>query len=166
MRAFHHQEPGIAGAVLQDDRVSCELIADGIHVHPLALSLVYRVKGPDRVVLVSDSVAFNGLPDGRYTAEGLEIMVRDGIIRLEEDGRLAGSSLSLDRAVYTMISQAGVPLCEAVRMASLNPARILGLEDRKGSIAVGKDADLVLFDERISVEEVFLGGKRVNSGSP
>jgi N-acetylglucosamine-6-phosphate deacetylase len=165
MRSFHHQEPGIAGVVLQDDRVSCELIADGIHVHPVALSLVYRIKGPGRVVLVSDSVALNGLPDGRYTAEGLGITVVDGIIRLEEDGRLAGSSLNLDRAVYTMISKAGVPLCDAVRMASANPARILGLENRKGSIAVGKDADLALFDGRISVQEVFLGGKRVNTGA-
>jgi N-acetylglucosamine-6-phosphate deacetylase len=110
-------------------------------------------------------VALNGLPDGRYGAEGRGITVIDGIIRLEKDGRLAGSSLSLDRAVYTMISAAGVPLCEAVRMASLNPARILGLEEKKGSIAVGKDADLTLFDERISVREVFLKGKRVNPGS-
>jgi N-acetylglucosamine-6-phosphate deacetylase len=165
MRGFHHQEPGIAGAVLGDDRVSCELIADGIHVHPLALSLAYRVKGPDRVILVSDSVALNGLPDGRYAAEGTGVTVLDGIIRLEEDGRLAGSSLSLDRAVYTMVSQAGIPLCEAVRMASLNPARVLGLEDRKGSIAAGKDADLALFDERITVRDVFLGGRRVNPES-
>jgi N-acetylglucosamine-6-phosphate deacetylase len=161
MRALHHQEPGIVGAVLRDDRVSCELIADGIHIHPLVLSLVYRMKGPDRIVLVSDSVALNGAGDGRYEADGLSAVVKDGIIRLE-DGRLAGSSLSLDRAVYNMHTLADVPLWEAVRMASLNPARILGLEGKKGSIAVGKDADLALFDENFTVKEVFLGGRQVN----
>jgi N-acetylglucosamine-6-phosphate deacetylase len=161
MRALNHQEPGIVGAVLQDDRVFCELIADGIHIHPLILSLVYRIKGADRIVLISDSVALNGLEDGSYEADGLRAVVKDGIIRLE-DGRLAGSSLSLDRAVYNMHTLADVPLWEAVRMASLNPARILGIEEHKGSIEVGKDADLALFDDECKVREVFLEGRRVS----
>jgi N-acetylglucosamine-6-phosphate deacetylase len=156
MRGLHHQEPGIAGAVLYDDRVFCELIADGVHVHPLMLSLVYRLKGPDRIILVSDSVKLNGVDEGCYRLDGHTVTVKDGTIRLE-DGRLAGSSLSLNRAVRTMI-QAGIPLCEAVRMASLNPARILGLEGKKGSLAAGKDADLVLFDDDLTVTAVFLGG--------
>ncbi|MDR1930503.1 MAG: N-acetylglucosamine-6-phosphate deacetylase [Treponema sp.] len=163
MRSLHHQEPGVTGALLFDDRVFCELIADGIHVHPLVLSLVYRIKGPERIVLISDSVGLNGVQDGRYQAGDYTVTVSNGAMRLE-DGRLAGSSLSLDGAVYTMSARAGVPLCEAVRMASLNPARILGLEKKKGSIAVGKDADLVLFDDQITVKEVFLGGRRIKAG--
>jgi N-acetylglucosamine-6-phosphate deacetylase len=159
MRALSHQEPGILGAVLNDPRVCCELIADGIHLAPPVLSLVHKIKGSGGVVLVSDSVAPNGLPDGRYEGEGRTVLVRDGTIRLE-DGRLAGSSLSLDGAVRNMIRLGGASVPGAVRMASLNPARILGVEDRAGSVAAGKDADLVLFDETISVRAVFIGGKR------
>jgi N-acetylglucosamine-6-phosphate deacetylase len=157
MRSLHHQEPGILGAVLNDDRVVCELIADGIHLAPAILSLVYRIKGPDRIVLVSDSVAFNGLPEGRYPWETREVLVSDGAVRLE-DGRLAGSCLSLDRAVRNMVRLGGAALPEAVRMASLNPAAVLGLEAKKGSIEPGKDADLILFDGDMTIRKVYIRG--------
>jgi N-acetylglucosamine-6-phosphate deacetylase len=159
MRSLSHQEPGILGAALNDDRVSCELIADGIHLAPPILSLVYKLKGPDRIVLISDSVAACGVPDGRYQREGFTVVVKDGTVRLE-DGRLAGSTLSLDRAVRNMVSLAGLSLCHAVRAASLNPARILGLERRKGSIGVGKDADLVIFDKNVEVKGIFVRGRQ------
>ncbi|MCL1928609.1 MAG: N-acetylglucosamine-6-phosphate deacetylase [Treponema sp.] len=158
MRSLSHQEPGILGAVLDDSRVYCELIADGIHVAPVVLSLVYKLKGPDRIILISDSVIAGGLPDGRYEKGGYTVIVKDGVIRLE-DGRLSGSSLSLDGAVRNMVNLAGAKLCHAVRAASLNPARILGLDSRKGSIAPGKNADLVIFDENIQIKKVLISGK-------
>ncbi|GHV85068.1 N-acetylglucosamine-6-phosphate deacetylase [Spirochaetia bacterium] len=157
MRALSHQEPGILGAVLNDSRVSCELIADGIHLNPVILSLVYKLKGPDHIILISDSVSANGLPDGRYESERRIVIVDRDSIRLE-DGRLAGSTLSLDRAVRNMIRLGGAGLCHAVQMASLNPARILGVDKHKGSIEAGKDADLLLFDENIAIKKVFIGG--------
>ena len=158
MRSLTHQEPGILGAVLDDDRVYCELIADGIHVKPVILSLVYKLKGPDRIVLISDSVIAGGLPDGRYEKNGYTVIVTGGIIRLE-NGTLSGSSLSLDRAVNNMVNLAGLSLFHAVRAASLNPARILSLDRQKGSIEPGKDADLVVFNENVQIHKVFIGGK-------
>ena len=158
MRALSHQEPGILGAVLDDDRVYCELIGDGVHVNPVVLSLVYKVKGPDRIILISDSVIAGGLPDGRYEKNGYTVIVKDGVIRLE-DGRLSGSSLSLDRAVKNMVNLAGVPLFHAVRAASLNPARILSLDSQKGSIEPGKDADFVIFDKNVEIKKVFFAGR-------
>jgi N-acetylglucosamine-6-phosphate deacetylase len=159
MRGLSQHEPGIIGAVLTDDRVICEAIADGIHLAPAILDILLKLKGPDRLVLVSDSVELNGLPDGQYPFEGHTITVSKGTIRLE-DGRLAGSCLSLDIAVRNMMRLAGASLPQAVRMASLVPARILGLQDTKGSIAVGKEADLILFDGEINIKEVFIGSKR------
>jgi N-acetylglucosamine-6-phosphate deacetylase len=158
MRSLSHQEPGILGALLDDDRVSCELVADGIHLSPVILSLVYKLKGPDKIVLISDSVLANGLSDGRYEYEGRTVIIKDGAVRLE-DGRLAGSTLSLDRAVRNMVNLGRASLCHAVRAASLNPARILGMERSKGSLEAGKDADLILFDENVSIKKVFIGGQ-------
>jgi len=157
MRSLSHQDPGILGAVLDDSRVYCELIADGIHLSPIILSIVYKVKGPEKIILVSDSVAAGGIPDGRYEHEGLIVVVKEGIIRLE-DGRLAGSSLSLDNAVKNTVKLGKVPLCHAVLAASLNPAKILGLDGQKGSIAPGKDADLIIFNENIDILRVFIRG--------
>lgn len=155
MKSLSHQEPGILGAVLDDDRVCCELIADGIHVAPVILSLVYKLKGPGGIVLISDSMPATGLPDGHYHFAYRAEVVRDGAIWLE-NGLLAGSTLSLDRAVLNMVRLGGISLCHAVRAASLNPASVLGLDRRKGSIAPGKDADLILFDESINIKKVFM----------
>jgi N-acetylglucosamine-6-phosphate deacetylase len=160
MPSLNHHNPTIVNAVLSDDRVICELIADGIHLHPSVLQLVLKAKGPDRIALVSDSVAFNGMPEGKYPYRNQHAIVRDGEIRLE-DGRLAGSCLNLNRAVRNMVRLAGAGLCEAVRMAALVPARIAGMEKTKGSIAVGKDADLAVFDEEVAVKAVFLKGRAV-----
>ena len=158
MRSLSHQEPGILGAVLDDNCVYCELIADGIHVNPVILSLVYKLKGPDRIVLISDSLIAGGLPDGRYEKGGDMVIVKDGVIRLE-DGRLSGSSLSLDMAVKNMVNMAGLCLCHAVKAASLNPARILRLDNKKGSIEPEKDADLIIFNENIQIKKVFIAGR-------
>ncbi|GHT00427.1 N-acetylglucosamine-6-phosphate deacetylase [Synergistales bacterium] len=161
MRAMTHRDPSVVAACLLDDRVTCEVIADGTHLDPVILQLVYRLKGPDRVALISDSVRFSGLPDGRYDRDdGRAVMVKGGVIRLG-DGRLAGSSLSMNGAVRNIMRLADIPLCHAVRMASLVPARIIGMEATKGGLDVGKDADMILFDSDINVSAVFIGGERI-----
>lgn len=157
MRPLDHREPSVVGACLTDDRVTCEIIADGIHLHPATVKLICRIKGPRNTVLVSDSVAATGIPDGDYDYAGRAVSVKEGVVRLA-DGTLAGSSLSLDEAVRNVRRFTGCPLHEAVEMASLTPARVLGVSAQKGSIAAGKDADMVLFDEEVSVKTTILGG--------
>ncbi|GHV33106.1 N-acetylglucosamine-6-phosphate deacetylase [Synergistales bacterium] len=161
MRAMTHRDPSIIAACLLDDRVVCEAIADGTHLDPAILQLIYRLKGPDRVCLISDSVRYNGLPDGQYNRDdGRDVTVKNGVIRLG-DGRLAGSSLSMNEAVRNMVRLAGIPLFHAVRMASFVPSRVIGMDAAKGSLDVGKDADMILFDEDVNVEAAFIGGKRI-----
>ncbi len=159
MRPFHHRDPGLVGAALDSD-VFVSLICDGAHVHPAAVRLAAKLKGFDRLLLISDAVAPTGLPDGVYVLFGEQVRVEQGIPRLP-DGTLAGSTLTLDRAVKNFLEFTGCSLPEAVRCATLNPARLLGIDDRKGSLAVGKDADLVIFDENFTVHYTILGGKIV-----
>jgi len=161
MRPFHHREPGPMGAALDTDAYVA-LICDGVHVHPAAVRLAAKAKGYDRMCLVTDAMAAAGLPDGTYALGGQPVTVRDGEARLA-DGTLAGSTLSMDRAVKHFLDWTGCSLPEAVRCASLNPARLLGLDDRKGSLEVGKDADLVAFDEELVVHHTIVGGKVVFS---
>ena len=160
MRPFHHREPGIIGATLTDRRVSSEVIADGIHVNPVALKLFYQSKGPDKAILVTDSMQAVDLPEGQYELGGLEVFVKDGSARLA-NGTLAGSTLTMERAVKNMIKLAGASLEDASQMASLNPAKLLGLAYRKGSIALGKDADLVAVDEDFKVKLTMVEGRVV-----
>lgn len=163
MRPFHHREPGIVGAALLDDRVTAELIMDGIHVQPEAARLLVRMKRSERICLITDAVAAAGLPDGRSELFGAPIEIVAGTARLP-DGTLAGSTLTMDRAVANMVALVGVPLTDAIRMASLNPARVLGLADRKGSLAIGKDADIVLLDDRLAATLTILAGRVVDRG--
>ncbi|HHW01277.1 MAG TPA: N-acetylglucosamine-6-phosphate deacetylase [Thermoanaerobacterales bacterium] len=158
MRSFSHREPGIVGAALTDERVCCEMICDGIHLHPAAMKLVAGIKGSDRVILISDAMMACGLSDGEYELGGQKVFVKDRAARLA-DGTLAGSTLTLDRAVYNMVHMVGVALCDAVRMVTLNPARAIGLSHKKGSIETGKDADLVIFDENINISMVMVAGR-------
>jgi len=157
MREFHHRAPGAVGAALASD-VMVELIADGIHVHPGAMKLLYRAKGPDQICLITDAISAAGLADGEYRLGGLQVFVKDGTARLEDE-TLAGSTLTMDKAVKNFMTVSGCPLPEAVRTASLNPARVFGLEARKGSIEEGKDADLVIFDEKFNVRYTIIGGE-------
>lgn len=159
MRPFHHREPGLVGAALERE-VFVSLICDGIHVHPAVLRLVAKWKGFDCLILVTDAVAPTGLPDGDYELFGRRVRVEGGAPRLP-DGTLAGSTLTLDRAVRNFWEFTGCSLPEAVRCATLNPARLLGIDDRKGSLAPGKDADLVIFDEDLTVHYTIVGGRIV-----
>ncbi|GMA51609.1 N-acetylglucosamine-6-phosphate deacetylase [Alicyclobacillus contaminans] len=161
MTGLHHREGGAAGACLLADDVTCELIADTLHVHPDVMRLVVRVKGPDRIALITDAIAATGRPDGRYRLGELEIVVTEGKSLLKDGHTLAGSTLTMDAAVRNMVSRVGVSLEDAVIMASTTPARELGLGDRKGAIAVGYDADLVVLDENLTVARTFVQGREV-----
>ena len=156
MRPFSHRETGVLGAVLTDSNVTAEVIADGVHVDDPALRLLLTVKGPGLVILVSDGTAATGMKDGSYRLGTFDVTVSGGVCRNRE-GKLAGSTLTLDRAVQHMV-RLGVPLLEAVRMATLNPARRIGLADRKGVIAPGADADLVFLTPELKVARVCARG--------
>ena len=129
------------------------MICDGIHLHPGAMKLIVKAKGKDQIILISDSMMAAGLSDGEYTLGGQRVTVKNKEARLS-DGTLAGSTLILNKAIYNMVQMVGVPLEDAVRMATLNPARAIGLERKKGSIEIGKDADLVVFDEKLNILHV------------
>lgn len=156
MRPFSHRETGVLGAVLTDSSVTAEVIADGVHVDDPAIRLLLATKGPELVILVSDGTAATGMKDGTYRLGTFDVTVSGGVCRNRE-GKLAGSTLTLDRAVQHMV-RLGVPLIEAVRMATFNPARRVGLEGRKGVIAPGADADLVFLTPELKVARVFSRG--------
>ncbi len=159
MAAFHHRRPGILGACLVDDRIYCEIIYDRFHLHDGAVELAIRAKGYDRLILVSDAMEAAGLEDGEYRLAGQRVLVENGAARLE-DGSLAGSTLSLRGAVKNMVEYLGVPLYEAVKMASLNPARALGFEEL-GSLERGKVADMISFCDGLEIKEVYRRGMRL-----
>jgi N-acetylglucosamine-6-phosphate deacetylase len=160
MRPFGHRDPGVIGKVLTDARVKAELIADGVHVDVKAMELLYKCKGKDGIVLISDGISAVGMPDGNYQVGGLNVEVQGGVCRYE--GALAGSVLTLDRAVRNMHKLVGVPLSEAIRMATLNTARLMGLEGRKGSLTPGADADLVVMDDSLAIQQVYVRGIPAN----
>lgn len=156
MRPFSHRDPGVLGAVLTDPEITAEVIADGVHVAGPAIQILLATKGYGLIILASDATAATGMPDGDYKLGNVSITVKEGVSRNAE-GRLAGSTLTLDRAVRTMVAL-GVPLLEAVRMATLLPARRLGLAGKKGVIAVGADADLVVLTPDLRVAGVMTRG--------
>jgi len=156
MRPFAHRETGVLGAILTSASVTAELIADGVHVDDAAIRILLAAKGPPGVILVSDGTAATGMPDGRYRLGTFEVNVSGGIAR-NSDGRLAGSTLTLDRALRHMTAL-GLPLREVLPMLTSNPARLLGLERRKGCLTAGADADLLLLDDQLQVSGVVTRG--------
>lgn len=155
----------VAGAIeagyLLDD-LYVEAIADGCHLPDHLLSLIYKIKGADRICLVTDSMRAAGLPDGEYLLGSLDggqkCIVEDGVAKLPDRSAFAGSVATMDRLVRTFRKLTEAPLYEVVKMASLTPAKLLGIADRKGSIAIGKDADLLVFDENIQIETIMVRG--------
>jgi N-acetylglucosamine-6-phosphate deacetylase len=156
MRPFSHRETGVLGAVLTDPNVTAEIIADGVHVDDPAIRLLLAAKGPNLVILVSDGTAATGMRDGSYRLGTFDVTVSDGICRNRE-GKLAGSTLTLDRAVQHMV-RLGVPLIDAIRMATYNGAHRIGMESRKGILAPGGDADLILLTPELKIANVFVRG--------
>jgi N-acetylglucosamine-6-phosphate deacetylase len=160
MRPLHHREPGVLGAVLDCDEVTCELIADGHHVHPAAMRILHRAKGTAGTVLVTDAIEAAGLADGPYRLGSTPVHVTGGRA-LTPDGVLAGSTLTMDAAVRHAHRLLRVPIGEALALATTTPARVLGLEHRKGRIAPGFDADMVVLDDDLRALATFAGGRRV-----
>ena len=160
MRPLRHRDPEVVGACLTDERVFCEVISDGIHLHPAIVKLVYLAKGAEGMALISDSVMATGLDDGEYDYAGRKYTVQNGFVRLP-DGTLAGSTLSLDAAVRNVMEFTGCDICKAVEMASLTPSRVIGVNDKKGTVEIGKDADIAVLDERLRVSAVILAGRYI-----
>jgi N-acetylglucosamine-6-phosphate deacetylase len=156
MRPFSHRETGVLGAIFTEPELTAEIIADGVHVDGPAIKLLLAAKGPGQVLAVSDGTAATGMPDGRYRLGNMEVEVSGGVCRNFE-GKLAGSTLTLDRALRNLISL-GVPSLEALRMVTLYPARRLGLAGKKGAIAPGADADLVVLTPELQVAGVLTRG--------
>jgi N-acetylglucosamine-6-phosphate deacetylase len=150
MTGLHHREPGVVGAVLSMPEIRCELIADTIHVHPAAMSILYAAKGNEGTIIITDSIRGTGMPDGEYAIDDRKIEIENGAARLE-DGTLAGSTVTMDRAVYHFLQAIDKPFEKAWQTASLNAARAIGVADHKGSLEVGKDADLIIIDDDISI---------------
>jgi N-acetylglucosamine-6-phosphate deacetylase len=155
MRPLGHRDPGILGAVLIDSRVSADIIADGIHLDPAIVKLVARAKGPELTVLITDATAATGMPDGRYRLGSIKVDVHAGKCTFE--GKLAGSVLTMDRAVRNLSQFAGWSLFEAAAAATRNPARVVRCAD-KGVLRAGADADFLVLNERGEVLRTFVGG--------
>ena len=160
MRLLHQHEPAIFGAALESD-LYCEVICDGRHLHPGTVRILLKTKGADRLVAITDSIMAAGLPDGSYHLGVNQVVVEDGDAKLASDGTRAGSTLTQDAALRNLLSFTGRPLEEILPLLTENPARLIGVFDRKGSIAEGKDADLVLLDSENRVDAVYLRGRRL-----
>ena len=156
MRPFSHRDSGVIGAVLTTPEVTAELIADGVHVDETAMRLLLQAKGAAGVILISDGISATGMPDGQYALGSLAVTVHEGICR-DAGGRLAGSTLTLDRAMRNIVTL-GATVADTVRMLTLNPAKLLGIEFKKGSLRTGADADIVLFDEELKLRQVWTRG--------
>jgi N-acetylglucosamine-6-phosphate deacetylase len=166
MTGLHHREPGTLGAVLTLPQIKAELIADNIHVHPAVMHLIYLAKGANGVILISDAIRGAGMPDGEYHLDDRTVTIKDGVVTLP-NGTLAGSTLTMDRALRNFIAATGESLSTLWQTSSLNAARAIGVSARKGSLEVGKDADLVLVDKDINVALTVAEGQIVyqpNSG--
>ena len=178
MRPLHHREPGPVGALLDRDEVSCEVIADGVHLHDTAIRLVARAAGPGRLVLITDAMAAAGMPDGRYRLGSMWVDVAGGVARLAAgtgpganagpdgeagprvSGAIAGSTATMASVVRHAVA-AGLPVTDVAAAASTNPARVLGLAGRTGALSPGLDADLVVCDEAFGLRAVMRRGEWV-----
>jgi len=162
MQPLGHRELGTVGAALTLPQINCELIADNIHVNPAAQKILFDTKGVDGVVLVTDAIRAAGLPEGDYVLDERTIHIHEGAVRLP-DGTLAGSVLTMERALQNAYRATSRPLTEMWIASSLNAARAIGISNRKGSLEVGKDADLVLLDDDFNINLTIIGGEIVFS---
>ncbi|MFD5254923.1 N-acetylglucosamine-6-phosphate deacetylase [Streptomyces bobili] len=158
MPPLGHRAPGPIAALLEDERVTVELINDGVHLHPAALELAFHRAGAGRVAFITDAMDAAGIGDGRYMLGPLEVEVSEGVARLVEGGSIAGSTLTLDRAFKRAVTVDRLPVQDVVAALSANPARLLGMDDRVGSLEPGKDADLVLLDDNFDLKGVMRQG--------
>lgn len=158
MPQLHHREPGPVPAIFEDRKCSLQVISDGVHIHPAVIRLLINIVGTDRIVLITDSMSAAGLGDGAYVYNGLKYTSRRGAARYH-DGTLIGTSLTLRKLVKRFMKFGSLTLSEAVKCASLNAARALGIETKTGSIEAGKDADMLFIDGNLNIKKVIVGGK-------
>ena len=160
MRGLHHREPGVVGAALSSPKLIVEMIADGVHLHPMVLKMLTQIKESEKLVLITDAMRAAGFKEGTYDLGGQEVMVTQGQAKLK-NGTLAGSVLTMDKAVKNLVTKVGISLLNAVQMASYNPAKCLGIDDRKGSLELYKDADIVILNKNLETELTMVAGKVV-----
>jgi len=159
MRPFNHRETGVLGAVLTDDRVNCEAICDYVHLNPVTIDILYKLKGAEHMIMVSDSVNAAGMEIDEFVAEGVVHVIKDGVVRLL-DGTIAGSAKTLLNGVQHLIKR-GIPIKDVAKMASYNPAKSIKMEKEVGSISIGKYADLVVLDNEYNVACTYINGRCV-----
>jgi N-acetylglucosamine-6-phosphate deacetylase len=162
MPALGHRAPGPVAALLEDERITVELINDGTHLHPAVLQLAVREAGDGRVAFITDAMGAAGMNDGRYPLGPMQVEVKDGVARISEGptaGSIAGSTLTLDRAFQRAVTVDGLTVDQAVQALSATPARLLGIDDRTGALQTGKDADLVVLDAAYDVVGVMRRGE-------
>ncbi len=159
MPGLHHRQPGLIGAAAECEDVYVELICDGVHVHPAVIKMAFKLF-PHRICLISDAIRCCGMPDGEYELGGQKVVVKEGEARLS-DGTLAGSAANLFECMKKAVSF-GVPVDEAIEAASLIPAKSIKIDDRKGKIQEGNDADFIICDKELDIKGVFKGGERIS----
>lgn len=159
MPAFTHREPGVVGAISDSEHVMVEIICDGVHIHPSMVRAAFKMMGAERMILISDSMRATGMPDGQYTLGGLDVKVKGNRATLVSDGALAGSVTNLTDCMRTAVMQMGIPLEDAIACVTKNPAISLGIYEERGSLSVGKKADVVLLDEKLVLKKVIKDGK-------
>ncbi len=158
MPTFHHRSPGPIIAIFEAEHITCQLITDGVHIHPAVLKFVFKTLGPDRIIPITDGMQALGLADGKYTYNGIEYESKNGTSRYR-DGTLIGTALGLSQLLKRFMTFTDCPLENAIRTVTYNPAKLLGLECKKGIIAPGNDADLVLLDDDFSIHTTIVAGK-------
>jgi len=161
MTGLHHRKPGVVGAMLGDDRLSCEIIADGIHVHPAAIRILARMKQDGNLILITDAMSATGMADGEYTLGDLPVVVENGIATLKSNrDSLAGSTLTMIKGFQLLVREVGLNIEQASRVGSLNPARKIGIDDRTGSLESGKLADVLVLSSDLELQGVWIQGVR------
>lgn len=162
MKPLHHREPGTVGAILTTEAISTEIIADGIHVHPACIKLLAAMKQKQNLLLITDAISAAGLDDGSYQLGGLDVIVKDGVARLKDGDSLAGSTLTMIRGFRYLVEEVGLSIEDVSRYASGNPAKLLGISDKTGSISVGKHADLLIVSPSLELQQVYIQGRQVH----
>ncbi|MCT1400085.1 N-acetylglucosamine-6-phosphate deacetylase [Paenibacillus sp. p3-SID867] len=161
MTGLHHRKPGVVGAMLSDDRLSCEIIADGIHVHPAAIRILSRMKQEGNLILITDAMSATGMADGEYTIGDLPVVVENGIATLKSNrDSLAGSTLTMIKGFQLLVREVGLSIEQASRVGSLNPAAKIGIADLTGSLEAGKLADVLMLSSDLELQGVWIQGQR------
>ena len=161
MTGLHHRKPGVVGAMLSDDRLSREIIADGIHVHPATIRILARMKQEGNLILITDAMSATGMADGEYTIGDLPVVVENGIATLKSNrDSLAGSTLTMIKGFQLFVREVGLSIEQASRVGSLNPAAKIGIADLTGSLEAGKLADVLMLSNDLELQGVWIQGQR------